>query len=332
LQLSLSAAIELWLPGVRDSDYVAKREQLQAHRAERPERPFVLVLGSSRVQGGLQAGRLSAGSSGGTPALVYNFAMPGCGPLLELVLLQRLLAEGIRPDLLYVEVFPAHMNQYGNACVEEGQLDAARLTGAEMLSLIPCYAQPRRLFKRWALARYLPATSFRAELRDYLAVDREETEKRPAGSDLLSQDRYGWQTHRTEVTPEQRQRYVGLAQRQYGPGLKRLHPAAQPALALGELLRLCRRAAIPVTLLLMPEGSEFAELYGPTVRAGLDTFLAGFCREHHVSLVDARGWVPDRGFWDSHHLLPAGAVLFSDRFGREVLWPQLHALQEGGKE
>ena len=39
---------------------------------------------------------------------------------------------------------------------------------------------------------------------------------------------------------------------------------------------------------------------------------------------DARAWVPDEaGFTDGHHLLPAGALRFSERFGREAVGPLL---------
>ena len=40
-------------------------------------------------------------------------------------------------------------------------------------------------------------------------------------------------------------------------------------------------------------------------------------------MIDAREWVPDVGFSDGHHLLPAGATTFTDRLGREALIPLL---------
>ena len=35
-----------------------------------------------------------------------------------------------------------------------------------------------------------------------------------------------------------------------------------------------------------------------------------------MPVLDARGWVGDDGFWDSHHLRAAGAVAFTERLGR----------------
>ena len=44
-------------------------------------------------------------------------------------------------------------------------------------------------------------------------------------------------------------------------------------------------------------------------------------------MIDARTWVDDRGFWDTHHMLPAGAHQFTERFGREALQPALQELR-----
>ena len=65
----------------------------------------MVVLGSSRVAYGVDAGSLSR--QGYPTALVYNFGILGSGPLLNLVNLRRLLDAGIRPNLLYVEILPA---------------------------------------------------------------------------------------------------------------------------------------------------------------------------------------------------------------------------------
>ena len=48
--------------------------------------------------------------------MLFNFGMVGAGPLVELVVLRRLLAEGVRPDLLLVEVLPPLFNRRAAAC------------------------------------------------------------------------------------------------------------------------------------------------------------------------------------------------------------------------
>src|SRR5437879_4963703 len=113
LQLGLAVAIELWLPELRDPQYAYKaarlRQRMAADRDDRDDRPRnIVVLGSSRTMFGLQGERAERvmGSRLGRPVTVFNFGMVGAGPITQLVDLKRLLAQGIRPDLLVIEVLP----------------------------------------------------------------------------------------------------------------------------------------------------------------------------------------------------------------------------------
>src|SRR5689334_21204732 len=141
LQVGIGLALETWLTEVRDPEYALKERQLRARRAEAPGRPLVVMLGSSRTLLGLQAGRLGEDGS----AVVYNFGAVGCGPALEGVYLRRLLAAGVRPDLLLVEVLPAALNRAGDHSLEEGWLSAARLGPAEVARLRSYHSHPARL-------------------------------------------------------------------------------------------------------------------------------------------------------------------------------------------
>src|SRR5437763_10517665 len=91
-QLLLGVIVEHWWTEARDPEYTAKMQRLSARRAEAPDRPLVLVLGSSRVQMGLRAGDLHADLNG-RPALVFNFGLGGGGSMLEAISLQRLLRQ-----------------------------------------------------------------------------------------------------------------------------------------------------------------------------------------------------------------------------------------------
>ena len=65
--------------------------------AEAPDRPLLLMLGSSRVCWAFRAGTLDGmPDSDGRPLRVYNFGIPSTGPIFELLYLRDLLAEGIR--------------------------------------------------------------------------------------------------------------------------------------------------------------------------------------------------------------------------------------------
>ena len=89
--------------------------------------------------------------------------------------------------------------------------------------------------------------------------------------------------------------------------------------ALRDLLALCRHEGIPTVLYLMPEGSIFRGWYTPSTRACFEDHLIRLSREYGVPIVNARTWMPDKYFGDSHHLYRRGASFFTRRFGSEVL-------------
>ncbi len=76
-------------------------------------------------------------------------------------------------------------------------------------------------------------------------------------------------------------------------------------------------------MVVLPEGKSFAISIRspPFKRCG--PYLDGIRRECRVEVVDARDWVGDEGFMDGHHLLPAGATVFSRRLGHDVVQPRL---------
>jgi hypothetical protein len=116
-------------------------------------------------------------------------------------------------------------------------------------------------------------------------------------------------------------RALEFARRQYGAVLDHFHITAVADRALRELLALCREQGIAAMLVLMPEGTEFQSWYGPGARAEIDAYLASVSRDYHIPLVDARSWLPDNAFFDSHHLHPDGATAFTQHFAREMLKP-----------
>jgi hypothetical protein len=328
LQAGLGVAIEHGLPGVRDPEYAFKIERLRARLAEAPGRPLVLVLGSSRVQMGLDAARVRA-SLGGRPALVFNFGMSGGGALLDAVFLRRLRADGVRPDLLVLEVLPPTLNQPGAYALEEDWLNGARLRAAELAFVNRFHTEPRRAWRQWAKGRGLPCYWGHDDLRSNLALDTRDPATRPERI-LGTMDGLGWRPYSQEdVAPERRAWLAQLARRQYNNALGEFRLAPGPARALRETVARCRQDGLPLALLLMPEGASFRALYPPSMRAGIDRHLAGLCREWDLPLIDARLWMDDDAFWDGHHLLPRGAAAFSARFEHEALAPLLRSLPDG---
>src|SRR3954468_2991079 len=107
-QLAFVLAAEWWQPKLRDPEYGRKLERLRSRLAENPRsRPLIRTLGSSRVSMGIRPDCLPpcAGPEGQTP-LVFNFGICRFASLGELLCLRRLLSNGIRPDVVIVEIWP----------------------------------------------------------------------------------------------------------------------------------------------------------------------------------------------------------------------------------
>lgn len=100
------------------------------------------------------------------------------------------------------------------------------------------------------------------------------------------------------------------------------------ATAMHDALDLCRREGIPTALVLMPEGPLYRSWYTPDTHAKIQAFLQDLQQKHKVPLLDARDWIPEEDFNDSHHLLLHGAETFSDRMVHDFLLPILSRLAE----
>jgi hypothetical protein len=312
VQAGLGLGVERLWPAVRDPEFADLADRLRRRRADAPAAPLVVALGSSRMQAGLDAGRLS-----GARALVFNFGVPGGGAMMQGVCLRRLLGAGVRPDLVVVEVLPPGVVARADRAMEERQLDPARLTGAEVARLLRYYERPLLAWPRWAVARALPCHRHQAELRAGLGLDG------PDDPGRQGVDGHGWRAFRLPMSEEDRARRLAFARGQYGAALRGGRLSAGMERAYHDLLRLCRREGMPAALVVMPEAAPFRALYAPEVRAGTDAFARRLAAEWQVPLLDARERVDDGGFWDGHHLTADGAAAFTAIFESEVLRPLL---------
>jgi hypothetical protein len=329
VQGGLALGVDHYWPDVRDPEYAVSEDLLRERRAEAPDRPLVVVLGSSRTQMGLAAGRLSStpDETGAPTPLVFNFGVQGSGVMLQTICLRRLLADGLRPDLLVVEIVPVDLNLRRDRPIEEQRLDPARLRADEALLMLGgYYHRPDLAWPRWLLARVLPCDRHQAELRQELAVD--VYRGRAPDDRRWVLDRYGWLPTGEKLTPEQRREKTAFALGQYENVVANFGLASGSERALRDLLDLCRREGLPTALMLMPESPAFRALYSAEARSAIDRFVRGLADEYHLPLIDARTWADDLGesaFCDAHHLCEAGAVNFTDRFGREALRPLLRS-------
>jgi hypothetical protein len=258
----------------------------------------------------------------GRRVVLFNFGVPGAGPVTTLVHLRRLLAAGVRPDLLFVEPLPFGL--LGGL----DQTDEAKLLGAERLALpelepLRRYNFPVAELRRdWWESWPVPCYGHRFALLSRLAPTLLPGQFRLNGA--WHTDDWGWQEPTAvQVDADFRAAAMENTRRVYGPVLARETLSGPGCRALRDTLELCRRERIPTVLLWMPETSVLRSLYNPTGLARLRAFLAEVSRDYATPLVDAREWMPDEQYLDGLHLLLGGALAFTDRLSREVVAPIL---------
>jgi hypothetical protein len=283
------------------------------------------MLGSSRTVNALKAKELEAqlAREAGVPVWAFNFGTLGAGPLTELLNLKRLLREGIHPDLLLVEVFPAVLaGQESVAHAELYRFPVTRLWYRE-LALMRSYGYPApELRHDWWEGCLVPWYTQRFCIVSWAAPATLPWNLR---QDWFREvDDSGW------VEPPQLQREAGLYQQavararaEYAPYLTGFRLGGPSCRALRELLDVCRHEHVATALVLMPEGSPFRSWYPADALKATDRFLRQLRQEYGIAVIDARQWIPDEDFIDSHHLLPEGAALFTERLGRTALLPLL---------
>jgi hypothetical protein len=315
--IGMLIATQSFWPHLRDPEFGYKLSLVRKHRQAEPDRPLLVLLGSSRTGQGMRPGVLPplTTADGKTP-FVFNFSQVGSGPLAELVTLCRLLDAGIRPDWLAVEVLPALLGRNNDACGEAG--GGVSRIGWDDLQLLGRYVpDPITMTRRWWNVQLAPWHAHRFSLMNHYAADWLPWRKRLDHWKML--DDWGWSDLGDDeqplvLVPEA----VELARKTYFAELQHYHIEPMQDRALHDLLALCKRENIPTVLYLMPEGTIYRSWYAPATRACVDDYLVRLSRETRVPIVDARDWMSDKYFGDSHHLYRLGATRFTRLMGEKV--------------
>lgn len=304
---------EMRWPEICDADYGHKLERLESLIETHPDRPLVLLLGSSRTLFGLRPDLLSAKSREyeGAP-LIFNFGMPGAGPIMQRIYLCRLLDRDIRPSSILIEVTPFMLHQHA-AFGEELLFGHKLLTALNKRDLdraAPLLRDESGFRSRWWLHSFH---------REYLwrAITRKEFDQR-----WLFADSLGWMSGPTRnISREERARRIEETRQSLLPALTDFEVTDVTDRAMRRLLDLCRARGIDASLYLMPEGSEFRSWYPAESRTKVDDYLAKLARKYDCAIYDATHWAADEELIDSHHLLPHGAEVVSRRFSEQVADP-----------
>ncbi len=291
---------------LRDPEYGKRISRYHARTLENPGKPVVAVVGSSRVAMGVRGGVRSD-----SDPLVLNFALAGSGPIMELMTVRRMLADGAKPDLVLLEFWPAFLREDG-PYHESARIDVTRLRPIDRDLVREFYPNPTRTQTQMREQRINPWFSHRHSLWNEMAASWLLPHRR---TDAMFEkiDGWGWLPGKVSATEKEREGARQGTANYYVPLFASYHISPDAARALRQAVSECRAAGIPVGLIYMPEAGSFRALMTPAAVRESETFLARIRSELAVPLIDARGWVPDDDLPDGFHLTQAGAAEFTKR-------------------
>lgn len=290
---------------------------LQRLVAEDPKRPLVVMQGSSRTCWAFRAGKLDGmADSDGQPLRVFNYGIPGAGPIYQLLYLQDMLAEGIRPRFLLIEFLPPLLCDS-----RRGTLTEERMTRFEELSVhrmrqwVPHLRRRSARLGSWLQGHLAPWYSFRRQILlevQCLAMGKPFPRHDPV-------DEWGWRiASPMPFSIFERMHGLKMTRAGYATSLSHFRLGKRPTKALRELLDLCRREKIPAALVVMPESSQFRSWYSVEGRRVIRGLLDELTRTYDVEVIDANRWLPDDDFEDGQHTLLHGAESFTSGLSAEL--------------
>jgi hypothetical protein len=319
----LLAVYVYWNPGFRDPLFDMKAQALSA-RFEQPDAGVrVVAMGSSRTAACVEPGTLEAtlAAETGHPAAAYNMALQGDGPIGQLIHFRRLMAKGgKRPDVALIELLPYTFAWYGDHPYDATVLRADRLTKDEVDTVCNYGFPAAETNKQWREATFNPWFGCRFHLlaravRNWLPPGA-VTYHPQAGS--LG----GWNPW-APLTPSAAALASIWVRKTYEPELPSVKFTGPHMKAFEDLLNECKAAGIAVAVVVPPEGSTFRSWYPERVNAELEVLLDRLRRDYGILAVDARTWLDDRAFADTHHVLGDWAKPYTERLTREVIVPAL---------
>lgn len=299
----------------RDPVYAAGLARLRARLAAARDPELVVLLGSSRLQHGVVGSTLERRlrSAWGRPVIVFTFARSGGGPVTELVLLERLWRDGLRPSVLVVEAATMLFADTSAGPVEMHWLPVRTLARRERAGLASRGVADLRLDVPQWVDGWVPAYSLRVAILSRLsppwAALVGNLERWPALNEFGTP--YGVPFEpRSEA-----ERDAGVQRTRRGYSwLPELRLGRRASRAVRALLDGAAAQGAPTILVRTPESSRARSWYPPAA-SEIDGFLQDVSAAYRAPVIDAREWIPDDEFVDGDHPATVGAARFTERLG-----------------
>ncbi|HVL13883.1 MAG TPA: universal stress protein [Gemmata sp.] len=310
---TLAAADVLLL---RDPEYGRRAAALHARLADNPGRPLVLVVGSSRVGAAVCPAVWEAEHSGGP--MFINLGRAGAGPVLQLMTLRRVLAEGVRPAVVLLEYWPPLMNH--DHAPEFGRIPAEHVLARDLPTVRDYWHDGGTFERRARTSRLNPIFHLRRTLM--LQIDPTWTPW-PGRTEMVwdTLDGWGWLPG-LDFPPEgcaERASWLARWEPVFRPQLRSFAVSGRADRALREAVAVARDHGAAVGLVHLPESSEFRGWYSRQAARAAREYLAGLSRELAVPAIDACEWLTDGLVADGFHPTRRGAQDFTRRLGAEVV-------------
>ncbi|HEV3439118.1 MAG TPA: hypothetical protein VG122_17255 [Gemmata sp.] len=306
-------------PELRDQEYGRRLGALRTRVAENSGRPLVVAIGSSRAAMDI-CPQAWEEVRHGTPSdpLLFNMSRVGAGPLLNLMTLRRLYADGIRPTAVLLEYWPPLLREAG-PFREVDRIAPENLYACDRAFIRDYLPNAERVERRMLGVRLNPLFENRALwVREIVPSWLPRTQRIDGAVHPL--DDWGWLPgmDRPALAWESRDSRLARCERIYRPHLAGLRIDPDADRAIHAAVALAREHGSAVGFVYLPESTEFRAWYTPESEQLGQAYAVALQSELGVPLLDARTWLPDESLADGFHATRAGAQEFTHRFGPAV--------------
>jgi hypothetical protein len=306
----LAMTVETIRPEWRDPEYGHRIHQLQDWKARAPERPVVMVFGSSRTQMGIAPAAMRFTDAPSAP-IVYNFGYRSGRLFRSCFQLLRILDDGPRPDFVLIQL--SMVDLIGGVDGELLPVDWGGRLGAGDFARLAPYIDDRSGFRRaWLAARLNGWSAHRQSILSDLLPSWQLTSTRQVQYYWERLDTYGFTPHHMESpSPGYRKALYERARRVHGPAFAGAPVSAMTERAVHDVVARCREAGIDVAFFWAPESISYRSWYSEEARREMNRFEAWIRNEISAPVFPTPIDLPDTDFVDGFHMIKSGAERYS---------------------
>jgi hypothetical protein len=319
---ALAFAAETVRPEWRDPEYGHRLRQVRRWQRARPDRPLVLVLGSSRAQQGVSPKAMGFPDEPDSP-VVYNLGYRGATPVIVWLQLARALDDGARPRGVVVMLAGAELRAF-SPVEEQVRPRLPQLSPADLRRLAAFTGEPRALHRevldapRWAWST--GASGIQGELLPQWRPPSPHDEVHRTAWTRM--DEHGFSPLPTEFLPrwrdQERQNLLAFQ------ALALNNPLGDVSVrAIHAMIARCRAEGIAIAFCWAPESPESRAAYPAQGRAFDTAFAESLTSRFGAPVFAAPTDLEEGEFSDTIHLDARAAEKYSRWLADNCLRPWL---------